>query len=93
MTLQHLPIKKVVEDVTAEVIDLQSKRVSSASAVSSNRYVARNTLVVEGTRVPLDTIKVYLEEGFSQADILSEFPSLTVEDLRRAEEFLQRGAA
>jgi len=40
--------------------------------------------VIRGTRVPLRTVLASLAEGASIEEIVADFPSLTVEDVRAA---------
>jgi uncharacterized protein (DUF433 family) len=56
------------------------------SPVSSSPKVMGGTLVFRGTRVPAQTILDYLNDGFSVAEFLASFPSVTERDAR---EFLK----
>lgn len=49
--------------------------------------------VVKGTRVTLRTILATLAEGASEEEILSDFPSLTHEDIRAVIAFAAASAA
>lgn len=93
MSLRHLPLQRVVDNVRADILQLQQRRVDKTEIVSSDRFIQRNAPVIAGTRVPLSTIKAYVDEGFTQEDILSEFPSLTRSDINNALEVLRQGAA
>lgn len=63
------------------------------AALSGKVERRRGTLgskpVLAGTRVPVDTVKRYLEAGRSVEQILESFPALTAEDV----EAVRRGAA
>jgi uncharacterized protein (DUF433 family) len=49
--------------------------------------------VVRGTRVPVRTILGYLAQGESTAQILTDFPSLTEEDVRAVVAFAAASAS
>jgi uncharacterized protein (DUF433 family) len=56
------------------------------SPVSSSPGVLGGTLVFRGTRVPVQTLIDYLQDGFSVPQFLEFFPSVSRED---AEDFLR----
>ncbi len=43
--------------------------------------------MIEGTRIPVYLVLDYLADGYSIADILSDFPYLTSEDVSAALEY------
>ena len=50
------------------------------SPVSSSPKVLGGTLVFRGTRVPVQTLLDYLNDGFSLEEFLHYFPSVKKED-------------
>ena len=56
------------------------------SPVTSAPDVLGGTLVFRGTRVPVQTLLDYLNDGFSEEQFLEYFPSVRKEDAR---EFLR----
>ena len=56
------------------------------SPVASSPKVLGGTLVFRGTRVPVQTLLDYLQDGFSLEQFLEYFPSVIRDD---AEEFLR----
>ena len=57
-----------------------------ASPISSHPHVLGGVVVFQGTRVPVQTLLDYLEDGFSVEQFVAFFPSVRRED---AEEFLR----
>jgi uncharacterized protein (DUF433 family) len=57
-----------------------------ASPISSHPNVLGGVVVFHGTRVPVQTLLDYLEDGFSVKQFTDFFPSVRRED---AEEFLR----
>ena len=56
------------------------------SPISSHPNVMGGAVVFHGTRVPVQTLLDYLDDGFSIEDFVAFFPSVRRED---AEEFLR----
>ena len=57
-----------------------------ASPISSNPNVMGGVVVFHGTRVPVQTLLDYIDDGFSIEEFVGFFPSVRRED---AEEFLR----
>ena len=57
-----------------------------ASPISSNPNVMGGVVVFHGTRVPVQSLLDYLDDGFSIEEFVSFFPSVRREDV---EEFLR----
>ena len=57
-----------------------------ASPISSHPNVLGGVVVFQGTRVPVQTLLDYLDDGFSVEQFVTFFPSVRRED---AEEFLR----
>jgi uncharacterized protein (DUF433 family) len=50
--------------------------------INRDPLICGGEAVIKGTRVTIRTILASLAEGDTEADILTDFPSLTQEDLR-----------
>lgn len=82
--LAMLPIIDVIEEVTAKVEGLKHRPQDTVGLIERRRFVARNSWVVSGTRIPTATIQRYAQAGFSNKEILDEYPTLTLEDIEAA---------
>lgn len=82
--LAMLPIIDVIDEVRSRVEDLKKRAADSIGHVQRDRFVARNSWVVAGTRIPTATIRRYVEAGFSHNEILEEYPALTIKDIEAA---------
>ena len=76
-----IPLKIVHEEMTTAVAKMRERPAESVGKFNQNKYVARNKLVIAGTRIKVDTIREFLDEGYSAAAILQEYPSLQEEDI------------
>lgn len=79
-----MPISSVVEDMRFQVEALKKRHEKSVGQIERHRYVANNETVVAGTRIPISTIRSFADEGFSELEIIQQYPSLTSEDVRAA---------
>lgn len=77
-------IEEVVAATRREVERQTRRDPDSRGHVGRRRGVAGGKSVVQGTRIRTATIHAYHREGFSVAEILERFPSLTVDDVKAA---------
>ena len=82
--LAMLPVIDVINDVQARVHELRQRREDQFGKVERKRFVAHNSPVVAGTRIPTATIRRFHEAGYSVEQILAEYPSLKAEDVQAA---------
>jgi uncharacterized protein (DUF433 family) len=85
--LAMLPIIDVINDVTERADMLQRRTKEQHGQIERHRFVVRNSPVVAGTRIPTATIRRFHEAGYSADQILEEYPSLTLEDVKAALKF------
>jgi uncharacterized protein (DUF433 family) len=71
--------------------DIEKHRVSRDKSqigrIERNRYVNHNLPVIAGTRIPVNAIKRFSQAGYSNEEILSEYPELTLDDIKAACEY------
>lgn len=82
-----LEIIDVIADVNEKVQQLKQRSDSQIGIVEQNKFVARNSAVISGTRIPTATIRRYVDAGYSIDFILSEYPTLTKQDIEAALKF------
>lgn len=92
-TLPHIPIPKVNADVKAEAAQLRIRSTELTGHKTKARSVTRAAEVFEGTRIPIDMVKEYFDEGLTQADILKDYPTLTKQAIDAAIHWLGIRAA
>ena len=82
--LLGIPLKKVIEDTSADIVSLSQRRSETVGKLAQNRSVARNAIVVSGTRISVGAIQRLHEDGFSINQIIEEYPVLTTDDVEAA---------
>lgn len=82
-----IPLRVVISDTKKAVADLNRRDTSSDGRVVHGKFTLQNEPVFEGTRIPVATVKRYLDAGYSPDAIRSEFPELTTNDIEAARAF------
>jgi uncharacterized protein (DUF433 family) len=88
-----LPISSVMEDVRKDAERLRERSPEQVGHIEKHRYVSHHSPVISGTRVRVATIQRFLEAGYTIADILKEYPSLTEADIIAAKRYGEDGVA
>lgn len=84
LVLHNIPLRRVIGEVTEAVNALKRRDSSTIGRITKTRNVRGSEPIVDGTRIPVSTIKDYYIEGHSIEEIIREFPALTQEDVRAA---------
>jgi uncharacterized protein (DUF433 family) len=92
-TLPHLPLPRVASDVEAEASKMRQRSNSDEGRIARSRSIARNAEVFAGTRIPVSVVREYLQSGYSEDDILAEYPTLTRADIEMARQHFRIDAA
>lgn len=74
----------VIDEVKSKIEDIKRRPIESIGKVERQKFVARNSWVVSGTRIPTATIRRYIDAGFSKDFIIKEYPTLKVDDIDAA---------
>lgn len=70
-----------LELLRAEIKDKARRPSALAGTIERRRGALGNKQLLAGTRVPVETVRRYLDHGKSTADILRSFPVLSEEDI------------
>ncbi|MCH7831905.1 MAG: DUF433 domain-containing protein [Proteobacteria bacterium] len=79
-----IPLSVVVSDTKRDVERLQEREKEDVGKVARGRNVRHNALVIAGTRIAVETIKRFAEDGYSIKQIMKEYPTLTEIDIKAA---------
>jgi uncharacterized protein (DUF433 family) len=88
-----IPLSKVIEDTKNDIVAFRSRPANTVGHLSRNRSIARNALVVSGTRITVGSIIRLYEDGYTVDQIIDEYPDLTPEDIETALEHGRDAAA
>lgn len=79
-----IPLRVVVEDTRKAIADMNRRGETQTGKVVHGKFTLQNEPVFDGTRIPVATIKRYIDAGFSPEAIIQEFPDITLEDIKIA---------
>lgn len=88
----EIPLEVVRANMREAVAQLQKRDTEQIGEFEKKRYLVHNKQVLAGTRIPVKAIVAYIEDGFSDAEILSEYPSLSAGDIAAVREHSEKAA-
>jgi uncharacterized protein (DUF433 family) len=80
----QIPLKVASDNMREQIRRIRLRSADDIGKITRNRNVAHNRLVIAGTRIPIESIKAFSDEGYSVEKIKSEYPILTDEDIQAA---------
>lgn len=80
--LKSFPLSSIAGEVTAKVEKLRSRKKSLFGKSEQHKFVAHNAVVLAGTRIPVAAVRSFVDAGYTNDDILKEYPSLTATDIQ-----------
>ena len=92
-TLPDIPLPRVIAEITHEAKALEVRPTDAFGKKVRRPKVARKAEVFQGTRIPVDMVKEYFDEGLGIEEILSDYPTLTEADIEAAVRWLGLSAA
>lgn len=72
----HIPLPLIAKEVGRRADELRQRDRSKIGYMERHRFVAHNALVIAGTRIPVRAIESFIEDGFSDAAIVKEYPTI-----------------
>lgn len=79
---RHIELPAIAEEVARRTQDLRTRQKDQLGVIERHKFVAHNAPVMAGTRIPVSAIESFLRAGYSDSDIVSEYPTLTKFDVR-----------
>lgn len=80
----QIPLKVVSGDMEQAVNSMWKRDKASIGQIERHRNVARNQIVIAGTRIPVRSIKAFADAGYTIEQIKKEYPTLTDQDIEAA---------
>jgi uncharacterized protein (DUF433 family)/DNA-binding transcriptional MerR regulator len=79
-----LLLKTIISDTTKDVEKMRRRDPEKIGRIERSRYINRNAWVIGGTRIPTAAIKRFKDAGYTDEQIIAEYPDLTPKDIRAA---------
>jgi uncharacterized protein (DUF433 family) len=80
----QIPIEVVRGNIERGIQLLRGRDESVIGKIDRKRGISRNQTVVAGTRIPVSAIKAFRAAGYTNDQIIKEYPSLTAKDIKAA---------
>jgi len=78
------PLIKIIEDTSKSIESVRRRSPDQVGKVAKIRGVNRSAWTISGTRIPIDSVRRFHEDGYSVEQIIAEYPDLTAEDIEAA---------
>lgn len=78
---KHIPLPTIASEVAEAAQALRKRNNAQIGVIERHKFVVRNARVMAGTRIPVSAIESFIDEGFTDAQIVDEYPSLTPFDV------------
>jgi uncharacterized protein (DUF433 family) len=79
-----LTLKTIFSDTKRDVEKMRQRNPEKIGHVERSRHVNHNAWVIGGTRIPTAAIRRFKEAGYSDEEIIAEYPDLTPADIKAA---------
>jgi uncharacterized protein (DUF433 family) len=79
--IKSIPLPSIAEAVAKRANELRKRKTSLQGKIEHHKFVVHNARVIAGTRIPVSTIRQFLDAGYTDAAIIEEFPTLTRKDI------------
>ncbi len=90
--LLPIQLKTIIDDTGRAIEEMKKRSDSDIGRISQKRTICHNAPVFAGTRIPVGAVKRLHEDGFSERQILEEYPDLTPDDVQAALKFDPKAA-
>ncbi|WP_298335792.1 DUF433 domain-containing protein [uncultured Erythrobacter sp.] len=89
---RFIPLGPIAAEVAADAGDLRSRDSTKVGMIERTPFVSHKRPVLAGTRIPAAAIESFLIEGYSDDDIIAEYPSLNREDIGAVRNYMKVAA-
>jgi uncharacterized protein (DUF433 family) len=79
-----LMLKTIISDTMRDVEKMHRRDPLKIGRIERSRYVNHNAWVLGGTRIPTAAIKRFKDAGYTDDQIIAEYPDLTPRDIKAA---------
>ena len=82
-------VRDVWNDMRSQAQKLKERAPNEIGRIARRRHVVHNALTIAGTRIPVSAVQCLSEDGYSVAQIIAEYPTLTGADVRVALDYVE----
>ena len=90
--LKHISLQPIAQEIRERANRLRYRDDSKIGQTERRKFVQHNAEVISGTRIPVAAIEGFIKAGYSDHDILDEYPSLMLRDVEAARQRIKSAA-
>lgn len=90
--VHEIALEVVTKDARDDIARMNDRPASEKGKIVKVRQLMSSAEVFAGTRIPVSVVRQYIEAGHGTEEILSEFPTLTIEDVEAARAMMDEAA-
>ena len=79
--IKHISLQPIAQEIREQAEKLRSRDASQIGHTEKRKFIQHNTEVISGTRIPVSAIDSFIRAGYSNRQILEEYPSLVLADI------------
>jgi uncharacterized protein (DUF433 family) len=79
-----IPLKIMAGDIQKAIGAMRQRSPESIGQIERKRGVVQYQPIIAGTRIPVASVRAFVEAGYSHQAIREQYPSLTIDDIKAA---------
>lgn len=79
--MKYIPLDSIASEVAKRAAELRKRNNDQIGVIERHKFIAHNSRVMAGTRVPVKAIESFIEDDYTNEQIVEEYPSLTAFDV------------
>jgi len=80
-TIKHVSLERIDQDVRNKTKILKERYKTQIGQFERRKHFLHNAEVISGTRIPVFAIQSFIDAGYSNENIIKEYPTLSWQDI------------
>lgn len=89
----EIALEVVTSDARQDILKLNRRDSGRVGKIEKRRHIHSSEPVFAGTRIPISAVLGFMDAGYSDQQVLDQYPDLELDDLRAAREHADSRAA
>ena len=90
--LKHIPLEPIAEEMRNRAERLRKRDDTQIGHVEKRKFIQHNTEVIAGTRIPVSAVRSFIQAGYTDRQIIEEYPSLEQRDIEAVRQRISAAA-
>lgn len=79
--LKHVPLDPIAKEIERRANRLRRRDKSKIGKTEKRKFIQHNAEVISGTRIPAAAIESFVRDGYTNTEIIEEYPSIFTRDI------------